>query len=112
MGISALPGFIFYGLAIALNVYATKTKAWHSRLIQEVDDERMQNISEAFAHAKLFKLYGWVNLFCNSIKSAYSEELKQKSWVLKFDSVVVACQDLISRLIPVIVFFVYAYFGH
>ena len=91
VGIFALPGFIFYGLAIALNVYATKTKARLNSLIQVVDDKRMVNISEAFAHNKLYKLYGWVNSFCNTIKSAYSEELKQKSWVLKFDGLVAAC---------------------
>ena len=61
---------------------------------------------------RTYKLYGWISRFCTSVEIDYKEELNLKGWQHKFNGIITCLQDLINKLIPVLVFFAYGYFGH
>ena len=59
VGVSALSGFILFGITLALQRYQSRMNTTQNKIIDKSKDKRMMQTSEAFNHAKNLKLYGW-----------------------------------------------------
>lgn len=77
-----------------------------------MEDHRMQRVAEAIRYIKTYKLFSWISRFTSHAQREYRKEISEKTWLLKFDGLMNCSQDLISKLIPVIVFFLFGCFGH
>ena len=111
LGWFAFTGVFLYAFLWQVNKYKSKfhRKTWGVLDIKR--DKRHNKSSEAFHHAKMLKLYGWEQKFLTNINELYDQETELESKQQLYNKLVDFIPQLIDRMLPLIVFCSYSYFG-
>ena len=112
LGYSSFTGVFLYAILFFVNRYKSKLhkKTWG--VIDRKRDKRMQQTAEAFHNAKMLKLYGWEQPFQASVSKLYEEENEMQRKQDNMNRVVNFIPGFIDRMLPLIVFCTYVYFGN
>ena len=111
LGWCSFTGLGLYAALWHINKYKSKLhrKTW--RVVDRKRDKRMLQTSEAFHNAKMLKLYGWEQKFQANVTDLYEEEQKMQREQENFSRMVDFLPNFINRVLPLIVFCSYVYFG-
>ena len=112
LGPSCLTGFFLYLMLYAINKYKSKLHRRTWKVIDRKRDKRMQQTQEAFTNAKMLKLQGWEQKFQSSVTSLYSEEIDLARRQENFNRIVDFIPNFLEKILPVIMFCTYVYFGN